>query len=101
MGYDNIITTDMGGTTFDVGIVYKGVPLTRNETVLDRFEMRLPMIDVVSIGAAGGSIAYIDSTTNTMKLGPRMAGPEPVPRCYGQGAHQPTLTHPNILFGIY
>ena len=61
MGYPNIITTDMGGTTFDVGIVYQGAPLTRNETMLDQFEMSLPMIDVVSIGAGGGSIALYRS----------------------------------------
>ncbi|HZY60493.1 MAG TPA: hydantoinase/oxoprolinase family protein [Candidatus Binataceae bacterium] len=100
MGYDNIITTDMGGTTFDVGIVYKGVPLTRNETVLDRFEMRLPMIDVVSIGAGGGSIAYIDSTSNTMKVGPRSAGAEPGPMCYGKGGAEPTVTDANVVLGI-
>ncbi len=100
MGYDNIITTDMGGTTFDVGIVYKGVPMTRNETVLDRFEMRLPMIDVVSIGAGGGSIAYIDPASNTMKVGPRSAGAEPGPMCYGKGGEEPTVTDANVVLGI-
>src|SRR5579885_812937 len=100
MGYDNIITTDMGGTTFDVGIVYKGVPMTRNETILDRFEMRLPMIDVVSIGAGGGSIAYIDPASNTMKVGPRSAGAEPGPMCYGKGGEEPTVTDANVVLGI-
>jgi N-methylhydantoinase A len=100
MGYDNIITTDMGGTTFDVGIVYKGAPLTRNETILDRFEMRLPMIDVVSIGAGGGSIAYIDPASNTMKVGPRSAGAEPGPMCYGKGGVEPTVTDANVVLGI-
>jgi N-methylhydantoinase A len=100
MGYDNIITTDMGGTTFDVGIVYKGVPMTRNETVLDRFEMRLPMIDVVSIGAGGGSIAYLDPASNTMKVGPRSAGAEPGPLCYGKGGEEPTVTDANVVLGI-
>ncbi len=100
MGYDNIITTDMGGTTFDVGIVYKGVPMTRNETILDRFEMRLPMIDVVSIGAGGGSIAYIDPASSTMKVGPRSAGAEPGPMCYGKGGEEPTVTDANVVLGI-
>jgi N-methylhydantoinase A len=100
MGYDNIITTDMGGTTFDVGIVYKGVPMTRNETILDRFEMRLPMIDVVSIGAGGGSIAYIDPASHTMKVGPRSAGAEPGPMCYGKGGEEPTVTDANVVLGI-
>jgi N-methylhydantoinase A len=100
MGYENIITTDMGGTTFDVGIVYKGVPMTRNETILDRFEMRLPMIDVVSIGAGGGSIAYIDPASSTMKVGPRSAGAEPGPMCYGKGGEEPTVTDANVVLGI-
>ncbi len=100
MGYENIITTDMGGTTFDVGIVYRGVPLTRNETILDRFEMRLPMIDVVSIGAGGGSIAYIDPASRTMKVGPRSAGAEPGPMCYGKGGMDPTVTDANVVLGI-
>ncbi len=100
MGFENIITTDMGGTTFDVGIVYRGTPLTRNETVLDRFEMRLPMIDVVSIGAGGGSIAYLDPASNTMKVGPRSAGAEPGPMCYGKGGEEPTVTDANVVLGI-
>jgi N-methylhydantoinase A len=100
MGFHNIITTDMGGTTFDVGIVYRGTALVRNETVLDRFEMRLPMIDVVSIGAGGGSIAYIDRDSNTMKVGPRSAGAEPGPMCYGKGGQEPTVTDANVVLGI-
>jgi N-methylhydantoinase A len=100
MGFDNVITTDMGGTTFDVGIVYRGTPLTRNETVLDRFEMRLPMIDVISIGAGGGSIAYLDPASNTMKVGPRSAGAEPGPMCYGKGGEEPTVTDANVVLGI-
>jgi N-methylhydantoinase A len=100
MGYPNIITTDMGGTTFDVGIVYQGAALTRNETTLGQFEMALPMIDVVSIGAGGGSIASIDPASGAMKVGPRSAGAEPGPICYGKGGTEPTVTDANVVLGI-
>ncbi len=100
MGYPNIITTDMGGTTFDVGIVYQGAALTRNETTLGQFEMSLPMIDVVSIGAGGGSIASIDPASHAMTVGPRSAGAEPGPICYGKGGIEPTVTDANVVLGI-
>jgi N-methylhydantoinase A len=100
MGYPNIITTDMGGTTFDVGIVYQGAALTRNETTLGQFEMALPMIDVVSIGAGGGSIASIDPASRAMTVGPRSAGAEPGPICYGKGGTEPTVTDANVVLGI-
>jgi N-methylhydantoinase A len=100
MGYPNIITTDMGGTTFDVGIVHQGTPLTRSATVLGRFEMAVSMVDVVSIGAGGGSIAYIDPASGAMRVGPRSAGAEPGPMCYGQGGTEPTVTDANLVLGI-
>jgi len=100
MGYPNIITTDMGGTTFDVGIVYQGAPLTRSTTVLGRYEMAVSMVDVVSIGAGGGSIAYIDPASRGMRVGPRSAGAEPGPICYGQGGIEPTVTDANVVLGI-
>jgi N-methylhydantoinase A len=100
MGYPNIITTDMGGTTFDVGIIHQGAALTRNETTLGQFEMALPMVDVVSIGAGGGSIASIDPVSGAMKVGPRSAGAEPGPICYGKGGREPTVTDANVVLGI-
>jgi N-methylhydantoinase A len=100
MGYPNIITTDMGGTTFDVGIIYQGAALTRNETTVGQFEMSLPMVDVVSIGAGGGSIASIDPVSGAMKVGPRSAGAEPGPICYGKGGKEPTVTDANVVLGI-
>jgi len=100
MGYPNIITTDMGGTTFDVGIVYQGAPLTRSATVLGRYEMAVSMVDVVSIGAGGGSIAYLDPASGAMRVGPRSAGAEPGPMCYGQGGSEPTVTDANLVLGI-
>ncbi len=100
MGYPNIITTDMGGTTFDVGIIHQGTPLTRSSTVLGRYEMAVAMVDVVSIGAGGGSIAYIDPASGAMRVGPRSAGAEPGPMCYGQGGMEPTVTDANLVLGI-
>jgi N-methylhydantoinase A len=100
MGYPNIITTDMGGTTFDVGIVYQGAPLTRGATVLGRYEMAVSMVDVVSIGAGGGSIAYLDPASGAMRVGPRSAGAEPGPMCYGQGGTEPTVTDANLVLGV-
>ncbi len=100
MGYPNIITTDMGGTTFDVGIVYQGAGLTRSATVLGRYEMAVSMVDVVSIGAGGGSIAYIDPASGGLRVGPRSAGAEPGPMCYGKGGTEPTVTDANLVLGI-
>jgi len=100
LGYDNIITTDMGGTTFDVGIIQAGKPLMRNTTVVDQYEMYLPMVDVVSIGAGGGSIAWIDPASGTMRVGPRSAGSSPGPICYGRGGQAPTVTDANLVMGI-
>ena len=100
MGYPNIITTDMGGTTFDVGIISNGTALTRNETVLEQYEMSLPMVDVVSIGAGGGSIAFIDHGSGMMRVGPRSAGADPGPMCYGRGGNEPTVTDANVVLGI-
>ena len=100
MGYSNIITTDMGGTTFDVGIVHQGAALTRSTTVLGRYEMAVSMVDVVSIGAGGGSIAYIDPASGAMRVGPRSAGAEPGPMCYGNGGIEPTVTDANLVLGI-
>ena len=100
MGYPNIITTDMGGTTFDVGIVAKGTALTRNQTVLEQYELSLPMVDVVSIGAGGGSIAFIDPGSGMMRVGPRSAGADPGPMCYGSGGSEPTVTDANVVLGI-
>ena len=102
MGYPNIITTDMGGTTFDVGIVYQGAALTRNETTLGQFEMSLPMIDVVSIGTGSGSIASMNPASHAMTVGPRSAGTEPGPICAGKGRNmEPTVTECERGIGNY
>lgn len=99
-GYPNIITADMGGTTFDVAVIDGNAPRRRESTNLDRYEMFLPMLDVESIGAGGGSIAWIDPASGTMKVGPQSAGADPGPVCYGRGGTQPTVTDANVALGI-
>lgn len=100
VGYPNIITADMGGTTFDVSVIAENRPQRRESTNINKFEMYLPMLDVESIGAGGGSIAWIDPSSNTMKVGPRSAGAEPGPICYGAGGTEPTVTDADVVLGF-
>ena len=99
-GYPNIITADMGGTTFDVAVIADNAPRRREGTTLDKYHMYLPMLDVESIGAGGGSIAWIDPSSRTMKVGPRSAGAEPGPMCYALGGTEPTVTDADVVLGI-
>ena len=96
-GYDRIITGDMGGTSFDVAVVIEGKPAIAENTLLDfRIPLRLPMIDVHTIGAGGGSIAHIDRA-GILQVGPESAGAYPGPVCWGRGGTQPTVTDANVV----
>jgi N-methylhydantoinase A len=96
-GYDRIITGDMGGTSFDVAVVIEGRPAIAENTLLDfRIPLRLPMIDVHTIGAGGGSIAHIDRA-GILQVGPESAGANPGPVCWGRGGTQPTVTDANVV----
>ena len=96
-GYDRIITGDMGGTSFDVAVVIEGKPAIAENTLLDfRIPLRLPMIDVHTIGAGGGSIAHIDRA-GILQVGPESAGANPGPVCWGRGGTQPTVTDANVV----
>ena len=96
-GYDRIITGDMGGTSFDVAVVIEGKPAIAENTLLDfRIPLRLPMIDVHTIGAGGGSIAHIDRA-GILQVGPESAGADPGPVCWGRGGTQPTVTDANVV----
>ena len=95
----NIITTDMGGTSFDVGLVVQGHPLSRKTTIVEQYEYLLPTIDIQSIGAGGGSIAWFDETQQALKVGPRSAGAVPGPACYGRGGVEPTVTDADVVLG--
>jgi N-methylhydantoinase A len=104
LGYRNIINTDMGGTSFEVGIIHRGVPLVavhplspRFGIYISRYHLALPMIDITAIGSGGGSIAWLDE--GTLKVGPRSAGAHPGPSCYGKGGTEPTVTDADIVLG--
>src|SRR3989442_12058286 len=99
VGEQNLITADMGGTTFDVSVIRKGEPLGRDVTIFEQFETAIPMLDIESIGAGGGSIAWIDDS-NRLNVGPQSAGAEPGPACYGRGGTRPTVTDADVALGI-
>ncbi|MES2536959.1 MAG: hydantoinase/oxoprolinase family protein [Pseudomonadota bacterium] len=98
-GFSHIITADMGGTSFDVAVVINGEPKVAEITNLDfRIPLRLPMIDVHTIGAGGGSIAYQDRG-GMLLVGPRSAGAVPGPVAYRRGGTEPTVTDANVVLG--
>lgn len=99
LGHGNIISTDMGGTTFLVGLIQDGKPITTTTTVLNQHQINTPMVDVQTIGAGGGAIAWIDGGGN-LRVGPRSAGAKPGPVCYGEGGVEPTVTDADLVLGI-
>ncbi|MEM6461403.1 MAG: hydantoinase/oxoprolinase family protein [Pseudomonadota bacterium] len=99
MGDADVIAADMGGTTFKVGVIQGGNLEYAREPMVDRFHYLAPKIEVVSIGAGGGSIISLDPRTNVPRVGPRSAGARPGPICYGQGGKEPTLTDVMLLIG--
>ncbi len=96
-GFTKIITFDMGGTSTDVSLVNGRVTLT-TESKIGGFPVKVPMIDIHTVGAGGGSIAYIDRG-GSLKVGPRSAGASPGPICYGQGGEEITVTDANLFLG--
>lgn len=101
IGVDNIICTDVGGTTFDVGLVVDGEPLITSQAVINQYVLHLPQLDVVSIGAGGGSIARAEVTAAgaRLRVGPESAGANPGPVCYGNGGTLPTVTDADLVLG--
>jgi N-methylhydantoinase A len=99
LGHDNVITTDVGGTSFDVGMIVDGQPLFEEAPVFGGFQLVVPMIGVATIGAGGGSIAWVDSATGLLHVGPQSAGAMPGPVCYGRGGTEPTVTDANVVLG--
>lgn len=98
-GYDRVITGDMGGTSFDVAVVIDGRPSIAETTLLAfRMPLRLPMIDVHTIGAGGGSVAEIDRG-GVLQVGPRSAGARPGPVAFRRGGTEPTVTDANVVLG--
>ena len=99
LGIDNVVTADVGGTSFDVGLIKDGHIQSGDKTVLGQYEFFIPAIDVQGIGAGGGSIAWIDERRGTLSVGPESAGADPGPVCYGRGATRPTLTDAALCLG--
>ena len=98
-GLANAITYDMGGTSTDVALIHGGVPQVSAELTIDYgLPIHVPMVDVRSIGAGGGSIASINAA-GMLQVGPQSAGSEPGPICYGRGGELPTITDANLVLG--
>ena len=101
LGHSNVIAGDMGGTSFDVGIVADGEPLTSSETIINQYTFFMPRLDIESIGAGGGSLVWVDEHSQTLRVGPHSAGAVPGPACYGRGGTQPTTTDCDVILGRY
>ncbi|MBY0364576.1 MAG: hydantoinase/oxoprolinase family protein [Phreatobacter sp.] len=98
-GLTNAITYDMGGTSTDVALIHGGVPEVSAELTIDYgLPIHLPMVDVRTVGAGGGSIASVN-TAGMLQVGPHSAGSEPGPICYGRGGARPTITDANLILG--
>lgn len=95
----NIITTDMGGTSFDVGIVHQGRPAYNFTANVAQYEYFIPKVDIQAIGSGGGSLARVDPLTRTLRVGPESAGADPGPACYGKGNATPTVTDADVVLG--
>ena len=98
--HKNVITTDMGGTSFDVGLITEGYWRYAQEPIVERFRMLQPIIDIESIGAGGGTIAQVEAETGRLLVGPRSAGASPGPVCYDAGGEQVTVTDADLSLGI-
>ncbi len=98
LGFPNVLTADMGGTSFDVGLIVNGQPLLETVREEGRFHVALPSIKVTAIGAGGGSIARVRD--GHMTVGPESAGSTPGPACYGRGGIEPTITDADVVLGI-
>jgi N-methylhydantoinase A len=99
MGEKNVITTDMGGTSFDVSIIYGGKPAYSFISNTDQYEYFLPKVDLQAIGAGGGSLVRVQPEARTMTVGPDSAGAFPGPICYGRGGKVPTVTDAQLVLG--
>ncbi|MFL6137130.1 MAG: hydantoinase/oxoprolinase family protein [Frankiaceae bacterium] len=97
-GFDSTITLDGGGTSTDVAVVIDGEPTLTTEGSIGRYPSKIPMIDIVTVGAGGGSVAWI-SPEGSLKVGPRSAGADPGPLCYAKGGTEPTVTDAHLVLG--
>ncbi len=97
-GFAKLLTCDGGGTSTDVAVVLDGEPALTTEGTVGSYPSKVPMIDVVTVGAGGGSVAWV-SPEGSLKVGPRSAGADPGPLCYGKGGTEPTVTDAHVVLG--
>ena len=97
-GFDPVLTLDAGGTSTDVSVVRRGEPTMTTEGAVGRFPVKTPMVDIVTVGTGGGSIAWV-APDGGLKVGPRSAGADPGPLCYGRGGTEPAATDAHLLLG--
>ncbi len=98
-GFDDILTFDMGGTSTDVALCRNGQPTIGRETSIGQFRIKVPSVNVHTVGAGGGSIAHVPQLTKALRVGPQSAGAEPGPAAYGKGGEEPTVTDANVVLG--
>jgi len=97
-GYDQCLTIDMGGTSFDAALVRRGAADLKRDGQVNRLRLSLPMLDILTIGAGGGSTGWIDDS-GLLRMGPQSAGALPGPACYGHGGERPTCTDADLVLG--
>ncbi|MFN3288293.1 MAG: hydantoinase/oxoprolinase family protein, partial [Sphingomonadaceae bacterium] len=98
-GFPNVLTLDMGGTSTDVALIEDYQPRLRRETSVGHLTVRASSLDVKTVGAGGGSIAYVPELTKALRVGPQSAGAVPGPAAYGKGGDNPTVTDANVVLG--
>jgi N-methylhydantoinase A len=98
-GFGNILTFDMGGTSTDVALCQNGEPTIGRETSISHFRIKVPSVNVHTVGAGGGSIAHVPELTKALRVGPQSAGADPGPAAYGRGGEEPTVTDANVVLG--
>lgn len=99
LGLQNVLSTDVGGTSFDVSVLAEARPVFGRETLIMRYRVETPIVEIRSIGAGGGTIAWIDPHTKLLNVGPQSAGADPGPVCYMKGGKNPTVTDADMILG--
>jgi len=99
LGHDNIITTDVGGTTFDVSLIRGGLLHYAREPVMGQYHVCYPTLDITSIGSGGSTLVWVNPESGTLHVGPASAGAKPGPVCYGLGGTQPTVCDADLILG--
>ena len=99
IGNDSLICSDMGGTSFDMGVITRGETRIENEPIMDRFKLNVPTLHLDTIGAGAGMIIKVDPLTRKVSLGPESAGSDPGPICFGRGGTEPTIADCDAILG--